>query len=141
MKWIATEDQLPKPGQKVIRYGIAWNNEIYDVGEMVTKDGLRWADFGVTHWMPLPEPPNQKRIEWFLIIHFIDGTRSKRFQCTTMEKCKRLAKEWHRPAMNRFVIEDSNGVRYQSTMFNSCWRLRWIWEEESLHREHKAKEK
>jgi hypothetical protein len=62
--WVSVNDRLPE-----IKYS-TWSKEdllvltlySYEVGR--TKNGL-WVDMnnnsidGVTHWMPLPEPPNE----------------------------------------------------------------------------------
>lgn len=70
MKWINIEDQTPEDGQVVITYFGVLNNPI----EISTYKDLRGTDdeqFGrnmfhnkngwltddVTHWMPLPDPP------------------------------------------------------------------------------------
>lgn len=56
IEWILVEDRLPAPGQKVLRYGLD-KDDHYDVGELVNDSGHRWADWGVTHWAPLLDPP------------------------------------------------------------------------------------
>lgn len=60
--WISVEERLPAPGQVVLRYGIAFQICFFpemarahiDRGELVNRDGYRWADWGVTHWQPVP---------------------------------------------------------------------------------------
>ncbi len=72
-QWIPCSDRLPANGQFVL----CWHPNIFDVwrrdsGEahtgtghhknmvvrqLVAKDGVRWADEGVTHWQPIPPPP------------------------------------------------------------------------------------
>ena len=62
--WISVEDKLPPMGQMVIVYReYAW-------GEVKVEQGCRdlgdwWKVYGtrtkrVTHWMPLPQPPQKK---------------------------------------------------------------------------------
>ncbi len=62
--WIAVTERLPAPNEQVYRYGevigrprgtqkIGFVPHI-DIGALVTDKGFRWADWGVTHWMPLP---------------------------------------------------------------------------------------
>ena len=55
MKWINVEDRLPKIGDRVI----VWQRQAL---EAVRYEGDKFNRFGanliyVTHWMPLPEPP------------------------------------------------------------------------------------
>lgn len=75
-EWISVKDKLPEPGELVLCYFDGILNEYYRmkkkndtvsgfgtskhhvVRELITKNGERWADEGVTHWMPLPEPPS-----------------------------------------------------------------------------------
>lgn len=57
--WVSVKDRLPAPEEVVLRYGFdVLQEECWDVGELVSKDGHRWADWGVTHWMRLPAPPS-----------------------------------------------------------------------------------
>jgi len=76
-KWISVDDQLPENGQYVLcayddlmdYWGQLQNDDHngngvplelhkgYLVRQLKPIDGGRWADEGVTHWMPLPEPP------------------------------------------------------------------------------------
>lgn len=63
-KWISVEDGLPEEPCAVIAvltYGnavcVAW----YCSGWFETGSGLRFrAGKGITHWMPLPEPPKEE---------------------------------------------------------------------------------
>lgn len=59
--WISVDDTLPLPGEIVLRYGKALLSPkppfflpYIDRGELVNRDGFRWADWGVTHWIRLP---------------------------------------------------------------------------------------
>jgi hypothetical protein len=68
MEWISVKDGLPKVDTKVI----VWNTEYPDIEFMKmgyydpssgTKTGWRcgeYMDLHVTHWMPLPQPPEEK---------------------------------------------------------------------------------
>jgi len=58
MKWIKCEDEMPGDPQEVITWG---GHEIpmqlgYSGGKFWEDD---WNDeiVGITHWMPIPEPP------------------------------------------------------------------------------------
>lgn len=63
MEWISIEDRLPK-AYEVVLVLTTYNrhHEAHHHGEEVP----RWEDClcqplsGVTHWMPLPEPPKEK---------------------------------------------------------------------------------
>lgn len=63
-KWISVEDRLPEEpcAVLVVLYGsavcVAWYNY---PGWFETGSGIRCsAGNGVTHWMPLPEPPKEE---------------------------------------------------------------------------------
>ena len=59
-RWVRCEDELPKRGRLVLAY----RGPIAMISAMYT-DGCGWRDAdlfpmqGVTHWMPLPEPPKE----------------------------------------------------------------------------------
>ena len=65
MDWISVEDRLPAPGQYTLCFYDFPLLELWSDGrhtqmvvrQLVTTEGGRWADEGVTHWMPLPDPP------------------------------------------------------------------------------------
>ncbi len=63
-EWISVEDRLPEPGQRVLW----WLSKRQQVALTYIGDhsASRWPnpwarDKGVTHWMPLPEPPPGQR--------------------------------------------------------------------------------
>ena len=63
-RWISVDDRLPEPGQYVLQWGESVVDKYRGLGEstmmagqLINENGHRWADFGVTHWMPLPNPP------------------------------------------------------------------------------------
>ena len=67
MNWISVKDKLPiSPSRQVLTYSITGKGEhfgcyvlYYYQGEWWrSMDGL-WA-FEVTHWTPLPEPPQEQ---------------------------------------------------------------------------------
>jgi len=63
-RWISVEYRLPEPGQYVLQWGESVVDKYRGLGEstmmagqLINDHGHRWADWGVTHWMPLPNPP------------------------------------------------------------------------------------
>lgn len=74
-KWISVKDRLPNPNEKVIVYNAENDGTFFarrlvsrfEWWDSVTKEYInwRWLPYGytnimlesVTHWMPLPEPP------------------------------------------------------------------------------------
>ncbi len=59
-QWISVKDALPD----MEKWVLVWNNVMgYDV-DMIREDG-RWAltNDPITHWMPLPEPPEEVSYE------------------------------------------------------------------------------
>lgn len=67
-EWISVEDRLPDVLQEVFVYrgnhiGNLMNVYTYVGGDMWQDElgfGCRQVDEGITHWMPLPEPPKMK---------------------------------------------------------------------------------
>ena len=63
-KWISVKDRLPEKGGRFLVY-IPDEDEViyacifYEVGRYwgFVPDQSGWHETGVTHWMPLPEPP------------------------------------------------------------------------------------
>ena len=60
-EWISVKDALPNVGTRnlTVRYDYVTNTQFCD---LLLYDGFWWnglikGDFAVTHWMPLPEPP------------------------------------------------------------------------------------
>lgn len=59
--WISVKDRMPDNGDWVLTMSIETTDDFqYDIG-YVNVDGT-WRQLGwnypVSHWMPLPEPPN-----------------------------------------------------------------------------------
>lgn len=62
--WVGVEDRLPEIGERVLtydRHGNIRNRALKRIGntELFSPDGLR-AKEHITHWMPLPKPPQGK---------------------------------------------------------------------------------
>lgn len=64
MKWISVEDQKPSITEEYIVFAVNGTAtivtciEFYDGVFQTEEDGAIWNEM-VTHWMPLPEPPNE----------------------------------------------------------------------------------
>lgn len=65
--WIPVEERLPEDGVAVLVWIPAsgcWIGERYHLYWMLN-DECAAGDQGITHWMPLPEPPEEKPVfEW-----------------------------------------------------------------------------
>jgi hypothetical protein len=67
-EWISVEDRLPDKGQEVLAYRGDFNGDMMNtytyLGRKNWEDdyGYRGSTVheGITHWMPLPEPPKMK---------------------------------------------------------------------------------
>lgn len=61
-KWVSVEERLPEDGVKVLVCHIGKDGHNLDVGEMEGDEWCIYNDlfFDVTHWQPLPEPPEVK---------------------------------------------------------------------------------
>lgn len=74
LRWIPVKERLPEPGKMVL---LIVNGKVknitligaYELGEFDTDEGWilemwpEWKDPKVTHWMPLPEPPEEEKDE------------------------------------------------------------------------------
>lgn len=59
-EWISVEERLPEVGTRVVGYDYESNVRCYFIteGRWWIDDGWNTAKgWGITHWMPLPEPP------------------------------------------------------------------------------------
>lgn len=54
-KWISVKDKLPEEGVNVLTYGARPFYDVFYINRLIDKD--EWLYDGVTHWMPLPQPP------------------------------------------------------------------------------------
>ena len=59
-EWVSVDERLPPPKQNVLAYSPESGIAEADYGDGVWMQ-YRWSAVmqGVTHWMPLPEPPNR----------------------------------------------------------------------------------
>ena len=57
-EWIKCSDRLPDDGVWVLIYqeGYVFDMASYSERNDLFENGYEWLE-GVTHWMPLPEPP------------------------------------------------------------------------------------
>lgn len=65
MEWISVEDKLPEYGNAVLVYTSSGICIAHICGKTITGDKPTWIEtngdydfWNVTHWMPLPEPPD-----------------------------------------------------------------------------------
>lgn len=62
--WIETKDKFPKDGQRVIMIvdGVVIDGVNYWQEDHIFMNDCdqEWTEGEVSHWMPLPEPPNVK---------------------------------------------------------------------------------
>ena len=54
-EWVSVDEGLPEPTYCVLVYTADCSIEVDAIGS----DG-EWMSFEVTHWMPLPEPPDRR---------------------------------------------------------------------------------
>lgn len=64
-KWISVKDKLPEKEGEYIAFD---GESVFGAYYEIDTSGTRWTDpvemygeFEVTHWMPLPEPPNDDK--------------------------------------------------------------------------------
>ena len=60
MNWISVKDRLPEENERAIVFAPTNINAPIDGDRFINS---RWVRYGykVTHWMPIPEPPEEKR--------------------------------------------------------------------------------
>lgn len=63
-EWISVKDRLPEPGERVIATNgaivLEMHRRLFNQEMCWARYGIKLEDFyePVTHWMPLPQPPN-----------------------------------------------------------------------------------
>lgn len=68
MKWISTKKKLPEPRADVLAVSVTRLGDFFSVDVLRYSDGDWWRSmdgvwpFFVTHWMPLPEPPESDEL-------------------------------------------------------------------------------
>lgn len=67
-EWISVEDDTPKDGEKRVQVFLRDDDFTKPIGEnkidtdrFIDGKWVRWGKY-VTHWMPLPEPPERRMI-------------------------------------------------------------------------------
>lgn len=65
-KWISVKEKLPEPGKEVLVLAGDVEYPLYDIAYRGPGRNHKWMVYGgteakITHWMPLPEPPENKR--------------------------------------------------------------------------------
>lgn len=61
-EWVSVDDKLPEEGVNVLTYGARPFYDVFYINRLIDKD--EWLYDGVTHWMPLPNMPEQPYEEW-----------------------------------------------------------------------------
>ena len=56
-QWISVKDRLPDEYIDVLTYGARPSYDVVYINRLIDKN--EWLYDGVTHWMPLPEPPKE----------------------------------------------------------------------------------
>jgi len=54
-RWIPVSERLPEDGRTILTYTIGGNIEVF----LYDSSTYQPVWYGVTHWMPLPEPPKE----------------------------------------------------------------------------------
>ena len=57
-EWVSVEERMPEPTHCVLVYTTDYSIEVDAIGS----DG-EWMAYEVTHWMPLPAPPDRRPSE------------------------------------------------------------------------------
>lgn len=62
--WISVKDRLPRCGDKVIiTDGVFVSEAFLSIRHKWVRDGFDWIASEITHWMPMPEPPEMEKTE------------------------------------------------------------------------------
>lgn len=54
-RWIPVSERLPEDGRTILTYTLGGNIEVF----LYDSSTYQPVWYGVTHWMPLPEPPKE----------------------------------------------------------------------------------
>ena len=57
LEWKTIEEETPEDFENVLLYVVRGGYEGVVIGYYY--EG--WSEFGVTHWMPIPEPPHKRK--------------------------------------------------------------------------------
>lgn len=63
-EWISVKDKLPLCGERVIMTdGVFVCEGFLNISGKWMRNGIGWIESEITHWMPMPKPPEMKKTE------------------------------------------------------------------------------
>lgn len=63
-RWISVKDRLPLCGDRVIvTDGVFVCEAFLSISGKWVRNGIGWIASEITHWMPMPEPPEMEKTE------------------------------------------------------------------------------
>lgn len=63
-EWISVKDRLPRCGDRVIMTdGVFVCEAFLSISGKWKRNGIDWIESEITHWMPMPEPPEMEKTE------------------------------------------------------------------------------
>lgn len=64
IEWVSVKERLPEPGERVLATdgGFVGEGYVSHYNKWCRSNGMKWDMFRteVTHWMPLPAPPDRR---------------------------------------------------------------------------------